>query len=47
MYELGALKALLCGSGPTVCGIFADKSGADAARKMLGDGAFCATLGVK
>ena len=32
---LGARKTLLCGSGPTVCGIFTDKSTAESASEKL------------
>ncbi len=33
--DLGAKKTLLCGSGPTVCGIFTDKETADTAAARL------------
>ena len=46
LYELGALKAFLCGSGPTVCGLFDTREAAEAAASVLGYRCFVTTVGV-
>ena len=46
LYELGAMRAFLCGSGPTVCGLFPDRESAEAASKALHYPSFVSRVGV-
>ena len=46
LHSLGAKRSFLCGSGPTVCGIFENKEDADRAlQKLFGEYAFLAEIG--
>jgi len=46
LYGLGCSKAFLCGSGPTVCGLFDSLEGAERACVMLRYKTFVAKLGI-
>ena len=35
LYDLGADRCILCGSGPTVCGIFTDRERAEKASEVI------------
>ena len=46
LYEAGCLKAFLCGSGPTTCGVFDTREAAENAAATLGYNCFTATIGI-
>lgn len=47
LYKLGSIRAFLCGSGPTVCGLFVTRENAEISSRRLSFNSFVARIGVK